>query len=574
MKFLFVLAIISSFSHFAAADAGQHHYHGYYHGACTNNTEPKIGEVFSLLLPIPSSDKVNQFVNSFHQINAYQDGSMTMFPTLIWQIFMKHFAEVYASLYNTRVPLRSLITLGEFRLNPTKFGNSADMLLMIQEQSLEQRWLCWVASFLVKNRSNYFCRCWKGENLEGFTARDVVSSHLGLNEHAKYCVTPAPCNPTDSMCSILVDPIKITCLLPMSPFVEHHSHIEYVPHVPMLGSALVESLLKNLTANPLQYPSNANYILSSFLFVLDYIPLSIFLLAVGLYVMACEYELSESILVQYLASIVISLFVAVFWLLFVVFKTATSVFRSNIGILETFAGSYIQTSSALFMFMYFFTSLTAPDVWKYVFEHVLLFWNEGAFGVYWVGKAYFLFSVVVSILLTKYFHLYEEDSYSHWVLRNLIKCIGTLILSKATPNSTVSIIFILLGLKIDDILYYIFRLQMSADVASKPPSYYYSGDHLLTSEEYHSHGDIYTKNALEKLRQHMRVNPGNVDKITNRFLAEGKGDLAMQMERFIQGRCSGLPEAASIKNTSNSYWKMWTLIVLIGIFACLCLLLL
>ena len=87
----------------------------------------------------------------------------------------------------------------------------------------------------------------------------------------------------------------------------------------------------------------------------------------------------------------------------------------------------------------------------------------------WLGKAYFVGSVLLAWAITWYSNLFSADSMSLSVLRLFTKCVGCTLLMRAFANIAVSCILTFAGLNIDYIMHALFIAQMEISAVNTTP---------------------------------------------------------------------------------------------------------
>ena len=162
----------------------------------------------------------------------------------------------------------------------------------------------------------------------------------------------------------------------------------------------------------------------------------------------------------------------------------------------------------------------------------IYFWNEGLFDIKWLGKVYFITSIVVSVTLTYVFGLFQPKTTSGYVLESLIKMLGMLLLAQSTSNVELSSVVVLYGLCQEHISYYLFYSGLV--YAS-----YKQKSHLGTTyRNMNELQPIVTENTrieVEKLRLFLQNNPSEREKYVNRLSQGDKGEVATNLTRFTHG---------------------------------------
>ena len=135
--------------------------------------------------------------------------------------------------------------------------------------------------------------------------------------------------------------------------------------------------------------------------------------------------------------------------------------------------------------------------------------NEGIFGISWFGKAYFLLSIALSLFATYHWKFFEEGTFSHTLLRLLLRSLGSvMLLLQCSPNSDVCASLGIAALLRDPILQFSHYVWFTIESSTHTPTIKYSGQEPLSMDEYDHQGDTYTTAELEKLRAYLQTPEG------------------------------------------------------------------
>jgi hypothetical protein len=190
-------------------------------------------------------------------------------------------------------------------------------------------------------------------------------------------------------------------------------------------------------------------------------------------------------------------------------------------------GHLIQpTLTALFVGLSFF--FTSGSVQRYLLGQLLSFWSgltvsnlrrvvcsplscrtDGCLGLPWLGKVYFLLSVGLSLLVTYRYGFFEEGTFSHALLRLLLRSLGgVLMLLRCSPNPDICVALGMAALMRDHILDWSHYLWITLEAAKQTPSSQLSGQRPLTADDFAHQGQVHTTAALRELREYLLTPEG------------------------------------------------------------------
>lgn len=276
-------------------------------------------------------------------------------------------------------------------------------------------------------------------------------------------------------------------------------------------------------------------------------------------------ELAESVVLQSLLMMTSGIALGAVTLLFVLYSTVQQmiplprsvtpfVSSSLLGLGVLLPAALIGRSAAYFLLRHV------------VVQYLVEFWNNGVFGVSWLGKAYIGLYAVGAVGIMRWFRLFSEDSISRWVLAQTIRALGLYVL--AVPllgegGDGTSGVSTSSSLRIGnvEVCGLVMLLICTYDwCCTSLPSWYvtivgqyfqkptikYSGRRRLTDEEYEAEGRDYTAQALKDLRKQLASNPTYTARLSDRLYRDGKYLQSNMLKRFANGDYKGLPPGASV----------------------------
>jgi len=323
------------------------------------------------------------------------------------------------------------------------------------------------------------------------------------------------------------------------------------------------------------------------LYCINTLPSYIVYIILGLHIFNnAEDVYSESIMLQFVLMSTCGIFLSALTFLFLMYSLVKTmlVLPKNIPFLSSILSIGILIPAAML----------SNSTWFYLIKKVLMvymidFWNYGVFGIDWLGKLYIFIYITGSIICTKYFKLFEDDSYSKWILVYFIKSCGIYMIIyifmnndyyyndiyiQCSNTSTYNIeilIILLLGIFIHDWCRYNLPSWYVTIMGLyiQTPTYTYSGRKLLSKGEYESEGRYYTEKALKDLQQTLQKDLPYANKLSDKLYKDGKYLQSNMLKRFAHGDYMGIPYDRVIHRNRNnfSYSKL-----LIGIVCIICIL--
>lgn len=529
---------------------------------CNHAAEPSVGEILGEVSPFHASN-VKETVESLFSSSSFSSssgGEKVDHHRLLMMAYQEIIGDAAETISQTKVPLASLISDGVFNVSTSKFNGSTieSDIKLIQKKPLLQRLLCSVVQFSplqwteglaeVLPPALNLCRCWGGSMSLSDAALSVSSlgSDRVLDASPRsddWCVaTGSPCHEgteehESDRCVIHVDPFRPACVLFLaaSSGEDTPDSSEYYSfEVPtLLDVDVMKSWLESWSRHSAALASFYEVGMTFLAPVLAHVPYYPAMLALATFLLLIEEDIADSKLVQLLVTIGLGVFLAVIAVVLAVYKNIESIKNSFFSFLPA------SLSTGFLSFLLFATSYTFKDV---VLLQLWNFWLYGAFGVQWAGKAYFLSSIALSLLIKWWFGLFSEGSRSHSVLRYVIK--GTcamLLATQSSPSIELGFIFVAISFCQESLASWSESLWVYMSGMMQTPSHKYSGVQLMTEEQYKEHSNYHTAKALAELQQHLRENTSKVYDLTDRYQLQGDMSRIRLLERFAQGSYSGRP---------------------------------
>ena len=104
--------------------------------------------------------------------------------------------------------------------------------------------------------------------------------------------------------------------------------------------------------------------------------------------------------------------------------------------------------------------------------------THGAFGVSWLGKAYFICSVVISLLVAWWWDLFCEKSTSRYLLALFFRWVPMAILWHSTSCKDLATVMVLVALNSDALSQWLLTVWITAEASRQTPSYEHSGQEV------------------------------------------------------------------------------------------------
>lgn len=352
-----------------------------------------------------------------------------------------------------------------------------------------------------------------------------------------YCLAPQPCTGADykrRSCRIPVDPFRRACVV-----------IETTTQMPSLNRDLQQqqqqqivsfnlstlSLLDVLPLGPVPGMEPVRRLLS--------LPVHLLCLGLGLLITLHAQDLADMRTVQVLVEAAFGLGLAVLLLAFVLYRPIERLLSRYGGVV---AGAFFPYSllTTLCSLLY-----RHPALLRQLLSLLTAFWEDGFFGLPWLGKAFFLSFVLLSVSICQAFGWFHEDSESRirpcmlWAVR----AVGLGLLAQGSASRDISVLLVCAGLVLPAVLPYwdlgllvleARRQSWTEGRSLARPARGSKAAVQLTSRA--------TKAALDSLREHLRAQPADLHRCTDSLQAAGDKRLeAALLMRFAEGSYTGVP---------------------------------
>lgn len=563
MKLTILLSILAT----ATAEESSHR-QPYYVSVCNHASEPTFGEILSFASPI-DPDNLADMASSVSEVlpevpHGDSDGKEQHHWMLV-RAFQELVAWAVEAVSETKVPLSSLVSDGVFSLDTSSYHGQrmASEIKLLQKKPFLQRQVCSLAGLpLLAEVSSSLaavtphainpCQCLGGALSLSDAAMSTSALGSGSGPSSSdedWCVVQQPCEKdaldqeTDSTeCRIRVDPLRQACAVfllsgddhPPPSDEETHSHYHF--EIPTLQDSpgLHSWLLYLRDVNTVTKAAYEQYEIhvAPLLSLLPFYP-TMFLLASAL--LLIEEDVADSAVVQLLLTVVMGVLLAAIVLLVILYRQLTSL-KDNLPL-----GSYVPSSisSAFVSFALFATSFSLKNA---LLSGLWAFWQYGAFGIPWVGKAYFAVSVTLSLLLKWYYSLFEDDSKSHSALRMVLQGLALfMIIAHSSPSLELGCLFVIISLAKDVIVGWEEGVRTELVGYMNTNTINYSGQAPLSEEEYQQQTREHTQKALADLQQHLKKNVSLVYDFTDRYRDDNEEGRARLLERFVTNNFNGNP---------------------------------
>jgi len=546
---------------------------------CAKNT---IDPTYMDILKYWSSPEIDIHVESF----------VSTISTADFSIGNSSLFEVLKEGLDTNFPVKSVISDGYFTLSYERAQNAFTFndIYLIYEKSMAMNLFCESISYLF-GPWNSLCNC--GSDLVGEDALFQGS------DSTYYCVQKSACTDktvTQGYCEIFVNPFSSSCVLIVVP--------EHVEDALVTGSAeykqqivtfydLLASLFGGVehslaakrrrsvyqssassgsdanggTRNP--YPSTSAFnhrpmLKDAFQLpippeveivvvkALDYIPLYLINFVVGLYITSNARDLADQATMQLIMEAIFGVFLA-----FIVI--AYQLHKSSRQMLGKYGGPIAELANIPLSLSVVSMIIANPKMLQLFLYATMAFWHTGApFGIWWLGKAYFLGSIVLCVGVCHYFDMFQPDSKSWYMMYYSIKLTGVVLLSQSSSSRWLSFILVVYGIFEDQIRHYLWILYLVGNVAVKKPTYKFISPRKMSMTEVEKISKSHTQKSLLQLRQHLFNNPAEMDLVMDKFRESGKKDEVYLMSRFVKGRYPGTPYTVD-NNEAAPDSRIWRL---------------
>ena len=103
------------------------------------------------------------------------------------------------------------------------------------------------------------------------------------------------------------------------------------------------------------------------------------------------------------------------------------------------------------------------------------------FGLPWAGKAYFSACILLSVGVSRYFALFQSDSFSWSMMHKSIKLVGLVLLGYGTSSTVLAVVLVVLGVFDDHIRHWLWLMYLSSHAISNKPTYKYLSQGKVSS---------------------------------------------------------------------------------------------
>jgi len=249
---------------------------------------------------------------------------------------------------------------------------------------------------------------------------------------------------------------------------------------------------------------------------------------IGVVLLASADALAESATFQYSLAALGGLLLAVLWVAWVLSTTANTLLSRAVPAYQKFVTPLLHFVFGNTAYYFFFSS---QWLLRLVLDGVYSFWHDGALGLPWAGKAFFLSSMLVSMAVTRFMGLFRPKSTSEAMLQWAVRLLGATLLFNSTSNGEISSAFVLVGLFQEHLLYWQYRLQIEVIARSAPTNY----TPRVSANDFEETKRRTTERELRKLQAFLNKNPERTDRYADTLSAGGRRDQARYLYRFARG---------------------------------------
>lgn len=355
----------------------------------------------------------------------------------------------------------------------------------------------------------------------------------------------------------LVDPSRPSCvqiiLSDGAPAVSTNDYAEYNLRVPTADTVVVKELLRRALHN---FPIVTDYISVA----LNHLPLYFLSLAVGLYLTYNAGDIAEEKTFQIALQVFLGLFTALLVLVIVAHRVVNNVLSRHSSsvymprIIDSLFG--FSMMSIAYQYRYFLMGQA--------FDMLIKFWDEGAFGYWWLGRVYFAVCIIVSLSVCHIFDLFRDpDSRSFLVGLLACRALGVIFLlnsSSSTPIAYTITGLIALSSPLKNYFHYFYfvlagYLQPKAGnanvVAASKGVFSSPTSRKLTKSEAEALVKSTTAREMESLRKFLKQNPQELAKFDQTMREDNKESVANLVAQFSADLYSGRPRPPVVAEPVN-----------------------
>jgi hypothetical protein len=192
---------------------------------------------------------------------------------------------------------------------------------------------------------------------------------------------------------------------------------------------------------------------------------------------------------------------------------------------------------------------------RHVFELLLRFWDEGAFGYWWLGRVYFASCIVISIAICRFFDLCRNpDSRSFIVPLLTCRFLGWLFLLNSSSNVLISCVIMGVAAFSPPLRSYLHYFYFVLSGYMQPVvgtmsivsrTFSNSSRCKLSTNEMKALVKSTTVREMEKLRKFLKKNPRELATFDQTMREDDKEATANLVKQFAANLYSGRPRPPS-----------------------------
>lgn len=443
-----------------------------------------------------------------------------------------------SAVMNARLPFHLMFKDGVFHIERNKLSmfSATEDVHLFQQSHVSVGYMCRTA-FSYESIRPY------AENACGLFSSHQPVSHDKSDSSMWYRIDNICSSQSAAVCVYKVDPFRRSCIAYKSASVKS---IKYSTLTPLIKDSFVWSFLSTILAyltkftsllQPLDstlkaHPKIAKFIDAALLETSSWLPTYLTSGLFGIVLLSSAESLAESTMFQYCIAAVGGFMLAFVWVAYVLCTTTNTLLNRAIPTYQKYISPLAQIvfgGTAYYHFLFSSQWLTSM-----LFDMIAKFWNDGAFGLPWTGKAFFISSMIASILITRYFGLFQSKTQSSWMLIFIIRTLGALFLFNGTSNGEISVAFVVLGMFQESIAYLAWRLEMEIVVRTAPKNFVKK----ISAKQLDEIKTSTTQRELKKLQQYLMNNPDKTDLLHDKLFEGNRKQTASNLYRFVQGDLS------------------------------------
>lgn len=460
--------------------------------------------------------------------------------------FLFAFDDSIPSLLKQPIPVANWFTDGVYTFN---FHEDAAMKANLLEVNLLQqdtRWSLTRAPFCMLQWHDW-CTC------ATTPVSDLAKLHF---EDQVPCVTKL----SKSVPEYLVDPSRPSCLQLVladgAPPIVKAQYAHYSLAVPTADTVLLKELLSRALRD---VPEAVSVVLGT----LNHLPLYLLSLAVGLCLTFYASEIAEEKTFQIALQVFLGLFTALVVLLVVAHRIVSGILTRHSSsvymprIVDSLFG--FSLLSVAYQYRYFLLGQSVDMLFK--------FWDEGAFGYWWLGRVYFAVCIFASLAICHVFDLFRDpDSRSFFIALLACRALGVLFLLHSSSSAPVAWTLTALTIASSPLKsyfhYFYFALAGylqpkagSANVVVARGGVFSSPSvRKLSRNEADALVKSTTAREMEKLRKFLKDHPQELAKFDQTMREDNKETTANLVGQFASNLYSGRPRPQATA-PPMSWWR-------------------